>query len=166
VAGERVYFNEEARDGHQLAAYSRAVQALPMDPQAGNQLRVWISGYWSGRMPITGYIVDATGVRRCKLSYNNDNGEYLVINRGHCSRPRNDPQRLAKLLASLPELAAFNDKSASCQVMDGWGADIEGAVEGRHFQFSASNPDACETAKPVNAILGLIENAYSGEDRD
>jgi hypothetical protein len=135
-----------------------------MTAQGGNQVRVWIMGYWSGRMPITGYIVDAGGVSRCKLSYKNDSGKYLVINRGHCSPPRNDPERIAKILASLRELATFDVKRASCEVMDGWGADIEGVVEGEQFQFSASNPDACENAKPVNDILVLIERAYDGND--
>jgi hypothetical protein len=121
---------------------------------------VWIRGYWSGRMPITGYIVNSNGVSRCKLSYNNDTGKYLVINRGYCGAPRNDPERLATVLASLPELVAFDTKRASCEVMDGWGADIEGVVDGKHFQFSTSNPDACETAKPVQATLELIESAY------
>jgi hypothetical protein len=164
IAGERIYFNENDRDGHELAAYSRAVRVLPMTAQGRNQVRVWIRGYWSGRMPIRGYIVDVDGVSRCTLSYNNDNGKYLVINRGHCSPPRTDPERIAKILASLRELATFDVIRASCGVMDGWGAKIEGVVEGEHFQFSASNPDACENAKPVNDILKLIEDAYDGNE--
>ena len=42
----------------------------------------------------------------------------------------------------------------------------EGVVDGKHFLFSASNPDACETAKPVNAFLQLIESAYQSKDPD
>jgi len=117
-------------------------------------------------MPITGYIVDSDGVRRCTLSYNNDKEKYLVINRGQCSPPRNDPEQIAKILALLPELATYDVIRASCEVMDGWGAQIEGAVDGKHFLFSASNPDACETAKPVNALLQLIERVYESKDPD
>lgn len=166
VAGERVHFDEENYAEHMLAAYSRAVHLEPMEPRNGNQVRVWVRGYWSGRMAITGYIVTEKGVNRCRLSYNNDNGKYMVVNRGSCSGARNYPERLAKALASLPELARHNSKNASCDTMDGWGADIEGIVDGQRFQFTASNPDDCESARPVNVILELLENAYYKEDRD
>ena len=49
----------------------------------------------------------------------------------------------------------------------GWvGADIEGIVDGRTFRFSASNPDACDSAKPVDEILDLIQAAYYNKEPD
>jgi hypothetical protein len=166
VAGERVYFDEQNYKEHEIAAYNRAVKAVPIDPRDGNQARVWMMGYWSRRMQITGYILTAKGVYRCKLSYNNDNGKYMVINPGQCAGPRMYPEKLQKALAALPELAKHDSESASCEVMDGWGADIEGMVDGKRFQFTASNPDECESAKPVNAILELIESAYYKKNLD
>lgn len=50
--------------------------------------------------------------------------------------------------------------------MDGWGADVEGIVDGKRFQFTASNPDDCESGQPVNTILELLANSYYREDRE
>jgi hypothetical protein len=165
VAREIVYFGEENYREHLLTAYSRAVSAKPMDANEGDQVRVWVMGYWSGRMSITGYIVTEKGVSRCRLSYNNDNGKYMVVNRGRCSGARNYPERLAQALAALPELAKHATEGASCETMDGWGADIEGMVDGKRFQFTASNPQDCESGRPVARMLELIENSYYKKDR-
>jgi len=165
AAGERVYFGEDNEKEHFIAALSRAVYALPIDPKDGDQVRVWFMPYWSGRMTIIGYIVTTKGVYRCRLSYNNDNGEYLEVNRGQCSGARNYPERLAKALAALPELVEHKDH-ASCETMDGGGADIDGIVGGVRFQFTASNSHDCDEAKPVAEILDLLANSYYKEDQE
>lgn len=159
-------FGVENYDELEIAAYSRAVSATPMDPRDGNQVRVWTMGYWSGRMPITGYILTHAGAYRCQLSYTNDTGKFIEIHRGHCRGPRKYAERLAKALAVLPELAKFDGGEVSCQVFDGWGALVEGIVDGKRFSFSASNPDACEAGKSLNAMIDLIANAYYRADKD
>ena len=50
--------------------------------------------------------------------------------------------------------------------MDGWGADIEGYLDGQRFQFTAMNPDDCDEARPVGEILKLLSNAYYKEDQE
>lgn len=165
VARELVYFSEDNYQDHLVAAFSRAVYAQPLDPRDGNQVRIWFTPYWSGRLPVTGYIVTGNGVYRCKLSFNNDNGEYLVVNRGQCSGARNYPDRLAKALASIPDLASHRDR-ASCPTMDGGGAEIEGIVDGKRFQFTAANSHDCEEGQPVAAILELLANSCYKEDQE
>jgi len=165
LASERVYFSEDDESAHLVAAFSRAVYALPIDPKDGDQVRIWFMPYWSGRMKVTGYIVSGKGVYRCSLTYDNDNGEYLRVNRGQCSGARNYPERLSKALASLPELVKHSDHP-SCGTMDGGGAEIEGIVGGQRFQFTAMNSHDCDEAKPVAEILDLLSNSYYKEDQD
>ncbi|HEX6398635.1 MAG TPA: hypothetical protein VFZ95_14525 [Steroidobacteraceae bacterium] len=164
-AGEKVYFSEEDHAAHLAAAFSRAVSALPLDPKDGNQVRIWFTPYWSGRLAVTGYIVSGKGVYRCSASYNNDNGRYLVVNRGTCSGARNYPERLARALASIPELVKHKDH-ASCDTLDGGGAEIEGIVDGEKFHFTAMNSHDCDEAKPVAEILDLLSNSYYEKDQE
>jgi len=168
AAGERVYFTLDDNDDLYLGAYSRAVKLPPLDPAKGNQVRAWFMGYWSGRMPITGYVLSAQGARRCKLSYNNDNGEFIVINPGHCSGPRAYPERLEAAMATLPELAALDGQTIECGTMDGRGALLEGIYDGKRFRLEAQNVWSCEgeSYRNVAAMLDSISGAYYEKDPD
>jgi hypothetical protein len=168
TAGERIRFGAENYRAEELAAYSRAVDLPPLDPAGGEQVRAWFMGYCSGRMPITGYVLTANGARRCRLSYNNDDGKYMVINRGSCSGPRKYEERLAAAMATLPELAKYEAKPTACGTMDGGGVDIEGVHDGKRFHFEAQNLQDCEgeSFRKLEAMIKLVAGAYYKKDRD
>lgn len=165
VAGERIHFDEEGYEARLYAAYARAVKARPMDPKDGNQIRVWRLPYKGGRSGITGYILTNEGVYRCRLTCDNSTGKYLVINPGICKGPRKIPGRLARAMATLPDIAKYASSVNSCGTFDGGGADVEGIVDGKHFQFTAMNPHDCDEARPLAEMLDRIVAAYE-KDRD
>ena len=150
-----------------VAVGGRSTTSGTFDPFGGlhDPWQVLLDTAASGRLAVTGYIVTGKGVYRCSASYNNDNGRYLVVNRGRCSGARNYPERLARALASIPELVKHKDH-ASCDTMDGGGAEIEGILDGEKFHFTAMNSHDCDEARPVAEILDLLANSASERDRE
>lgn len=169
-ADEKVRFDDPNEDAHRTAAFNRAVGALPIDPVDGDQVRVWFYAYWSGEIRVTGYIVTRKGVYQCKLRYTHG-AEAIVVHRGgSCSRPHRYPERLDKVLALMGDAAKFDGKTILCEVMDGWGADIEGIFEGKRFAFTAANTNECTDTDPdaarADVFLDLVAAAYSKDDAD
>jgi hypothetical protein len=165
-AGSReiVRFDEENHQAHYVAAMTRAVGALPIDPKDGDQVRVWYNNPM-GRSA-RGYILTRKGVWRCSLRYQNDNGRYLVFNGGSCSGPHRYDARLAKPLAQLADAAKLDGKSLQCGTMDGWEADVVGIFEGKPFAFYAANTLDCKEAETIWAgeFLELVAGAYYKND--
>ena len=168
LAGERIDFGSDNYRDVEVAAYSRAVHLPAIDPTGGNQIRAWFMGYWSGHMPFKGYVLTAKGAARCKLSYDNDNGNYIVINRGSCGPAIVHQERLGAAMAALPEMAKLDGQTIECGTMDGGGATVEGVYDGKLFRFTADNVDTCEGEKfrKVAAMLDLITAAYYGKDSE
>ena len=163
-AREIVRFDEQNHHAHYLAAITRAVGALPIDPNDGDQIRVWYDNPM-GRS-VRGYILTRKGVWRCSLRYKNDNGRYLVFNGGSCGGPHRYEARLAIPLAQLADAAKLDGKSLQCGTMDGWEANVEGIFEGRPFAFYAANTQDCkeEETRWAGEFLELVASAYYKKD--
>ena len=63
IAGERIVIGSDNYKEVEIAAYSRAMKLPPIDPTGGDQIRAWFMGYWSGHMPIVGYVLTAKSAR-------------------------------------------------------------------------------------------------------
>jgi hypothetical protein len=163
-AGEKVSFGEGDLGASMVAAFTRAVGALPLDPKDGDQVRVWFDSVMTRHA--TGFIVTRKGVWRCSLRYENDNGEYIVVNRGTCRGPHRYTERIAKPMALLAQAAKLDGKSFACEVFDGWEAQIEGIHEGKRFGFHAANTQECKTEPIpwVDAFLDTVAGAWSKKD--
>lgn len=67
-----------------------------------------------------------------------------------------------RVLATLDALAELDGRDVRCAgVVDGNSMRVEGASGGRHFSFTAGNPDSCSepAAQQVSQVIGMIEDA-------
>ena len=157
-----VRFDDPNEDAARTAAFNEAVGALPMDAADGDQVRVWFYAFWSGEIKVTGYIVTRKGVWRCVLGYKHRAEDIAVHTGGNCGGPRRNTERIDKVMALMADAALPDKEKAYCEVMDGWGASVEGMFEGRRFAFTSMNTDECTDSNPVAARVELFLQTVSG----
>jgi len=163
-ANEHLTFGEDGYRVHWRAAVTQAVGALPIDPKDGDQIRVWFDNVMGGR--VKGYIVTRDGAWLCRLEYENNNGEYIVVHGGRCSGKHRYPARIAKAMELLAAAPRFDGKIVACDVWDGWQAEVEGIVDGKRFAFTAVNTSECkgEEVELVNELVDAVGGAFYKHD--
>jgi hypothetical protein len=163
-ANERLTFGEEGYEVHWRTAITQAVGALPIDPKDGDQIRVWFDNVMG--MEVTGYIVTRDGAWLCRLQYENNNGDYIVVHSGKCSGKHRYPARIAKAMELLAAAPRFDGKNVGCETMDGWQADVEGIFDGKRFVFTAMNTNDCkgEEVELVDALVNAVSHAFYKHD--
>jgi hypothetical protein len=137
IAG--AWFDLSEPVSHWLAAFSRAANLEPLGA-SGPELRVWLSEPMLGT--IRGFVVTNARVIECE-TVSHVTGSTDTIDSARCkSSSISEHQRQA--LAFLKDLSTLDGKELDCGVRGGHDYFVEGSEAGRHFTFSAGNPDSCQ----------------------
>jgi len=139
IAG--AWFDLSEPVSHWLAAFSRAANLEPLG-STGPELRVWSSEPMLGT--IHGFAVTNTKVIECETASHITSSTDTIDSARCKSSETSERQRQA--LAFLKDLSNFDGKELDCGLQDGQDYFVEGSESGRHFAFSAGNPDSCKDA--------------------
>lgn len=151
IAG--AWFDLSEPVSHWLAAFSRAASLEPLG-STGPELRVWRSEPLLGT--IHGFTVTNARVTRCETT-SQVTSSTDTIDSARC-KSSNASERQRQALTFLRDLSNFDGKELDCGIQAGQEYFLEGIESGRHFAFSAGNPDSCQDAGSllVSRVLKTI----------
>lgn len=158
-ADETISFGAVDGEVRELAAYERAVRIRPVDPEDGDQVRIWYVDVMGGR--VNGFLVTTEGTRKCALRYD-QHADGRTIKRGRCGSLRPHREEAARALGFLKEVVKLNGKSVLCPILDGWNGNVSGVVAGQKFQISIGNNDQCDDpdSQLINRLSEFIEISF------
>jgi hypothetical protein len=111
------------------------VGIAPLKPGAPDELRIWFLPRNALSYGFAGYVITTDGLKRCRsMTMKIESGA------GSCDAAAN-PARARKILDLMPALS--RDNFARCSVLDGETVQVEGLLNGRHFEYQLSSPYNC-----------------------
>jgi hypothetical protein len=124
------------------------VGITPLKAGSRDELRIWFLPARAAEF--AGYVIAADGLKRCRALTKQTGSK-----NGYCEAATN-PARARKILNLLPELS--RDSFERCTVLDGETVQVEGVLDGRHFEYQLYSPYNC------HGLFKVISDMTTGEN--
>jgi len=124
------------------------VGITPLKAGSRDELRIWFLP--AHATEFAGYVIAADGLKRCRALTKQTGSR-----NGYCEAATN-PARARKILNLLAALS--RDSFERCTVLDGETVQVEGVLDGRHFEYQLYSPYNC------HGLFKVISDLTTGEN--